>query len=245
MDGRRRVSSPHLSMVSARVSSSGAHRQRYAHSHKPRPTFPRYQLTNSNGQPGRVGEGKGEGGFSSIADVPAVRGLELWTPLSQPGSGRKPEILTKLSAPSRINKCRLQNSELKYRGPEDTGNTHRQESSSAKQHTATTLQYHVRRMKRLNDKKRRLNFLNFFLKGDLPKWQFCTLSPTIYVTGVVTVHQHTCSCWCILLITNHENIPVHSHTGLQTDQPNRELTELKTYLSIHILVYRQINQTVN
>ena len=38
-----RESSPHLSMVSARVSSSGAHR-------KPSPTFPCYQFTNSHGQ---------------------------------------------------------------------------------------------------------------------------------------------------------------------------------------------------
>ena len=46
-----RESSPHLSMVSARVSSSGAHRQRYTHSHKASPSFPRYQFTNSHGQP--------------------------------------------------------------------------------------------------------------------------------------------------------------------------------------------------
>ena len=86
-------------------SSSGAHRQIYAHSYKPSPAFPRYQLTNSNGQPGKIGEGKGEGGliFSSIADVLAVCGLKLWTQLSQQGSGRKPEILTKLSLPPRIN----------------------------------------------------------------------------------------------------------------------------------------------
>ena len=59
-------SSPHLSMVSARVSSSGAHRHRYTHSLKPSPTFPRYQFTNSHGQPEGGGGKKGEEGSSLL-----------------------------------------------------------------------------------------------------------------------------------------------------------------------------------
>ena len=71
-----RESSPHLSMVSASVSSSGVHRQRYTHSSKPSPTFPRYQFTHSHGQPEGGGGNRGEGGFFTAA-IPAVRGLEL------------------------------------------------------------------------------------------------------------------------------------------------------------------------
>ena len=71
-----RESSPHLSMVSARVCRSGAHRHRYTHSHKPSPTFPRYQFTNSHGQPEGGGAKKGGGGFFTTA-IPAVHGLEL------------------------------------------------------------------------------------------------------------------------------------------------------------------------
>ena len=71
-----RESSPHLSMVSARVCSSGAHRHRYTHSLKPSPTFPRYQFTNSHGQPEGGGGKKGGGGFFTTA-IPAVHGLEL------------------------------------------------------------------------------------------------------------------------------------------------------------------------
>ncbi len=71
-----RESSPHLSMVSARVCSSGAHRHRYTHSPKPSPTFPRYQFTNSHGQPEGGGGKKGGGGFFTAA-IPAVHGLEL------------------------------------------------------------------------------------------------------------------------------------------------------------------------
>ena len=52
-------------MVSARVCSSGAHRDRYTHPPKPSPTFPRYQFTNSHGQPEGV-EGKGGEEGSSL-----------------------------------------------------------------------------------------------------------------------------------------------------------------------------------
>ncbi len=71
-----RESSPHLSMVSARVCSSGAHRDRYTHPPKPNPTFPRYQFTNSHGQPEGGGGKRGGGGFFTAA-IPAVHGLEL------------------------------------------------------------------------------------------------------------------------------------------------------------------------
>ena len=71
-----RESSPHLSMVSARMCRSGAHHQRYTHSPKPSPTFPRYQFTNSHSQPEGGGGKKGGGGFFTAA-IPAVHGLEL------------------------------------------------------------------------------------------------------------------------------------------------------------------------
>ena len=67
-----RESRPHLSMVSARVSSSCAHRQRYTHSPKPSPTFPRYQFTNSHANRRE----KGEGGFFTAA-ILAFHGLKL------------------------------------------------------------------------------------------------------------------------------------------------------------------------
>ena len=64
--------------------------------------------------------------------------------------------MTKLSLPSRINKYRLQNSQLKYSRPEDTGKL-RKERNSTKMHKATKLQQHLGRMKRINDKKRKFN----------------------------------------------------------------------------------------
>ena len=54
-------------------------------------------------------------------------------------------------------KNKLQNSELKYRGTEDTGKHTEKKSTSVKLLTTTKLHQHVGRMKRINDKKRRLN----------------------------------------------------------------------------------------
>ena len=106
----------------------------------------------------RVGEGKRKGGGGSSLLPSPQSGTT--TPLCwggpQPGGGRKPEILTRLSLPSRINQCRLQNSQLKYSRPEDTGKL-RKERNSTKMHKATKLQQHLGRMKWINDKKRRFN----------------------------------------------------------------------------------------
>ena len=74
----------------------------------------------------------------------------------QPGRGRKPEILTKLSLPSRINKYRLKNSQLKYSRPEDMGKL-RNERNSTKLHKTTKFQQHLGIIKRINDKKIRLS----------------------------------------------------------------------------------------
>ena len=83
---------------------------------------------------------------------PWLPGCELSTPLSwgrpQPGRGSKPEILTKLLLPSRINKYRLKNSQLKYSRPEDTGK-HRKERNSTKMHKTTKLQQHLGSMRRI------------------------------------------------------------------------------------------------
>ena len=125
-------SSPRLSMVSARVCHSDVHHQRYTHSHKPTfPAFPRYQLTNSHGQL-EDGRGKKEGRVLRCYH-PHSPWSGTITPLfffggggPQPGRGHKPGILTKLSLPSRINRYRLKNSQLKYSRPEDTGKTQKE-----------------------------------------------------------------------------------------------------------------------
>ena len=132
--------------------SSGAHRQRYTHSHKPSPTFPRYQLTT-----GGWGRERGREGSSllpsPLSTVWNYKHYYLGEVLSR-AEGSKPEILTKLSLPSRINKYRLKNSQLKHSRPEETGKL-RKERNRTKLRKTTELQQHLGRMKRINDKKTR------------------------------------------------------------------------------------------
>ena len=114
-----------------------SNRQRYTHSPKPSPTFPRYQFTNSHGQP--------EGGGGRVLHCCHPRCSRSGTiniiilGRSSAGRGRKPEILTKQSLSSRINKYRLKNSQLKYSRPEDTGKL-KKERNSTKLHKTTKLQ---------------------------------------------------------------------------------------------------------
>ena len=96
---------PRLSHSSWTMTSSGAHRQRYIS------TLPnRAQFSHATNR--RVGEGQG---VRALLHCCHPRGPRSGTiqPLCwggpQPGSGRRPEILTKLSLPSRTNKYRLKN----------------------------------------------------------------------------------------------------------------------------------------
>ena len=92
----------------------------------------------------------------------------------QPGSGRKPEILTKLSLPSTINKYRLKWKTADQRTRENREKkeaalscTKPQNSNSTGCQTGTNKRQTKNKQKRLSLRRK---------ENDLPKWQFSTLS---------------------------------------------------------------------
>ncbi len=103
------------------------------------PTLPTYQFSRPTGGCGRE---KGGGRVLHCCHPRCSRSGTINIIIlgrSSAGRGRKPEILTKQSLSSRINKYRLKNSQLKYSRPEDTGKL-KKERNSTKLHKTTKLQ---------------------------------------------------------------------------------------------------------
>ena len=158
------------------MSSSGAHRQRYTHSPKPSPTFPRYQLTHSHGQP-EGGGGKSGGGRVLHCCHPRCprSGTINIIILGRSSIGQRAETgNTDQTIPSLKNK-QAQIKEFPTEIQQTRGRGKTQKRNSTKLHKTTKL--HVSRMKRINDKTTRLSKKKKKekKKKDLPKWRFSTL----------------------------------------------------------------------